>query len=513
MSYKSLVQATPAGLALVLDGQIMYANPAFSAYAGVSESDVIGSPIAKIFPESQRAMVEDVVLPTLTIRGRWRGLIYDTSPEKIRGDLVIELREVGVKVLATLWPLLRPDESASGIRRANAELTLANRIKDTFLANVSHDLRSPLATIMGASEALIEGIYGDLNGDQLRGMLDIAATSAHLLSLINDLLDLSSVRFGAFELRRETVNLSQLVKSVSEMQTTEMRGNGISIEVSLPEQEIQLCADPSRLRQVLINLVENAVKFSHPKGVVRLVLTLTPDQRAVSVIVHDDGIGIPKDQLSSIFEPFVRVETSKAGRRPGTGLGLAIVQRIVDLHGGIISVTSEVGKGSTFSVVFPMSTVTMPRPAVPDQVLGSELVTSSSGKESSSSLSPASDRVLFIVDDNAMQCELLAGFAKRAGLQVSSFGSGKDCLKGLNEVWPDIAIVDIHMPEMDGLELIRLIRDLESSRNVPIFIIALTALSMPGDRELCLAAGADIFFSKPVVYRDLVDYLTTQHLR
>lgn len=501
MNSRTILQSLPIGVVTLSEGTIEYANPAFTRLLGRPLGEVMGERLDSFFPLEVKNLIADVGFPAVAQSGSWRAMVQVAWKGSKHRDMILELREKGLAVIGTITPVERTDDAGGGNERANAALTHASRLKDTFLANMSHDLRSPLATIMGATEALLEGIYGDLNADQQRAMTDVNETSEHLLSLINDLLDLSRVRFGQFSIEPAEFELCALVRSVASIKTSEMRTKSLQLHVHVPDHDVHIVADDRRLRQVLMNLLQNAAKFSHDGGNIYLELHADGVKREIGIAVRDEGIGIPADKLASIFEPFVQVDASMSRRHSGSGLGLSIAQRIIDLHGGIIGATSTPGGGSTFTITLPW---VEPTHAVQHHIAARPPQALDMNHRSAMNEPAMEQRILFVVDDNAMQCELLKGFAARAGYRVLTFANGEECLRGLEEIWPDVMVVDIHMPVMDGLEVMRRVRDLERERGIPLGVLALTALSMPGDRELCLAAGADHYMSKPVVYREFI---------
>lgn len=379
------------------------------------------------------------------------------------------------------------------LERTNAELEHANTMKDTFLANMSHELRSPLSTVIGVTEALTDGIYGQVSLSQRECISDAREAAQHLLSLINDLLDLSRARMGEIDLYVEEYHIEDLLRSTLSIMRELAHRKGINLEFSMPNERVVLLGDVRRIKQVFVNLMSNAIKFTPQGGFVGITVKPDRDGKVVRIDVEDDGIGIPEDDLRHVFEPFIQLDSRLSRQHEGTGLGLPIVQRIVDLHGGVVEVRSTVGKGSTFTVVLPwedMQQTIFEHHFVPEEAALAR------------SAGPTRHGTLYIVDDNAMNRRLLRGYAEHEGFSVREFSNGQACLDALiAHEPPSIIVMDIQMPGMDGLETIRRIRVAER-RDLHIPIIALTALVMPGDRELCLAAGADHYVTKPVEYRD-----------
>ena len=380
------------------------------------------------------------------------------------------------------------------LMRANAELEHANTMKDSFLANMSHELRSPLSTVIGVTEALMDGIYGDVTLPQRECITDASEAARHLLSLINDLLDLSRARLGEIDLFMEEFHVADLLRSTMSIMRELAIRKGIKLEFKMPTDRIILLGDVRRIKQVFVNLLSNAIKFTPKGGCVTVFVEPDSTSHIVRIHVQDDGIGIPEQHLRHVFEPFTQIDSRLSRQHEGTGLGLPIVQRIVDLHGGIVEVKSTVGKGSTFTMVLPWE----------DMQRFSTASEADSVAPTVNTTQGTHRGTVYIVDDNAMNRRLLRDFAQLDGFTVHEFTSGLACLDALiiNDP-PDVIVMDIQMPEMDGLEAIRRIRGMESP-NQHIPIVALTALVMPGDRELCLAAGADHYVTKPVEYKEFI---------
>lgn len=255
--------------------------------------------------------------------------------------------------------------TADELARSNEELLRATRLKDEFLANMSHELRTPLNAILGNSEMLQEGIYGDLTARQQEAVATIDQSSTHLLDLINEVLDLARIESGQIELERTPTELGPLCESTLAFVRPMAEKKGLTLHFEAPTDLPRVRVDERRIRQVLINLLNNAVKFT-PEGDGHVTLavemlegTEAPSaigrERCVRLSVHDTGVGIAQENLSKLFKPFVQVESALNRQYEGTGLGLALVKRIVELHGGSVGVVSELGKGSRFSVVLPYS--------------------------------------------------------------------------------------------------------------------------------------------------------------
>lgn len=377
-------------------------------------------------------------------------------------------------------------DRSTELERANLELEHANRMKDVFLANMSHELRSPLATILGSTEALLEGIYGPLSEAQRRTITGAHEGGEHLLMLINDILDLSKIRMGDLELCIEDFDVESLIQSTIGLVRELALKKGIRVGFSLPAERVILSGDVRRIKQALVNLLTNAIKFTEEKGSVSIDVEPKRDREIVEIHVIDTGIGIPNDKLPFIFEAFYQLDSALSRQHEGTGLGLPIVQRIVDLHGGLMKVSSTVGEGSRFTIVLPWKpnghSEVVPQPEL--YAPTTETI----------DLATTNGECIYVVDDNALNGGLVRDILVAHGYAVELFTSALACITKLEDTMPSLVVMDVHMPGMDGLEAMRRIRQM--NRTVPI--IALTALAMPGDREQCIAAGANEYVSKPL---------------
>lgn len=385
---------------------------------------------------------------------------------------------------------------------ANEELLRATRLKDEFLANISHELRTPLNAILGMTEGLQEQVFGEINSRQRKSLDTVERSAYHLLSLINDILDVAKIESGKIELDLAPTAIAPLCKSCLTFIKQQAHQKGIQVEIQRPLSLPQLCIDERRIRQVLINLLNNAVKFTPQGGNVILSVSVEPRppvdnvQKYVRFAVRDTGIGIAPENIAKLFKPFIQIDSALNRQHQGTGLGLVLVKRIVELHGGQINLTSEVGVGSCFSFDLPYTptTKTAPRP----------FISSDSAPETtleSPKLLATPQRIL-LAEDQEANISTLSSYLNAKGYQVLIARNGEEAIAVAQAEQPDVILIDIQMPGIDGLEAIEHIRRDPTLIKVPI--IALTALAMEGDREQCLAAGANEYMSKPVKLRQLV---------
>ncbi len=423
------------------------------------------------------------------------------------------------------------------LQRTNEQLARATRLKDEFLANMSHELRTPLNAVLGMTEGLQDQIYGKLNDSQLRALQTIERSGAHLLELINDILDLAKIESGQIELNCTPTAIAPLCQSSLTFIKQQALKKRIQLEINLPPNLPDLLVDERRLRQVLINLLNNAVKFTPDGGYITLevtdekqvmdptplqgitrvkinrsltderindVLPLTQPSEVIDpvtrnylrIAVRDTGIGIAPEHISKLFQPFVQIDSALNRQYSGTGLGLALVKRIVELHGGQVGLTSQVGYGSCFTIDLPytlaVSAVLEPAPV-------------STINPAVGQAEPHDLPVILLAEDNEANVSVIANYLSAKGYHMLVANDGKEAISLSQSIHPDLILMDIQMPGVDGLEAIRQIRRLPNLANTPI--IALTALAMEGDRERCLTAGANDYLSKPVRLKELVEMM------
>ena len=411
----------------------------------------------------------------------------------------------------------RVEERTRALSKANAELGHAVRLKDEFLANMSHELRTPLNTILGLAEALQEEIYGDLAVRQARALTNIQESGRHLLSLINDVLDVSKVEAGKLTLEPGPVAVDSLCQSSVNFVTQVALQKRLTIKVVVDPQVKLIFGDERRLKQILVNLLSNAVKFTPTGGTIGLDVLGMPEQDMVQFVVWDTGIGIAMDDMPRLFKPFVQLDSRLTRQHEGTGLGLTLVHRMVDLHGGSIAVTSDVGQGSRFTVSLPWrirSFAQVPQlaksaAAVPHLLAEdpTELTHADGQRTPIPGQWPSAQIRILLVEDNETNIGTFCDYLAAKGYFVAVARSGAEALERLAEVAPDLILMDVQMPGMDGLEVTRRIRAGQIFTAVPI--VALTALAMPGDRERCLTAGMNDYLSKPVSLGHLLDVIET----
>ncbi|GGB01318.1 ATP-binding protein [Puia dinghuensis] len=382
----------------------------------------------------------------------------------------------------------KQNQLISELDTSERKLQEAVRIKENFLANMSHEIRTPLNSIIGYTGLLARQ---PLNEPSREFVIAISQSGANLLAIVNDILDLSKIEAGMMRVETSPFSIRQLLHSVDTLFRHRIVEKGLSLEVIIDDNvPDNLLGDATRLTQILVNLIGNALKFTENGGITLHAATRPARQGYIQlwVTVSDTGIGIAKDQLSRIFQRFSQAESSITRKYGGTGLGLAIVKELIDLQKGSVEVESAPGKGTTFRFYIPYETVqtaparlTAPQPGVPAALHGANV------------------RIL-IADDNKMNQRLMEHLLAGQGLGYDVVDDGRQVIEFLGQTTYDLVLMDIQMPVMDGYTATRIIRQ-ELRLTVPI--VAMTAHAMPGEREKCLASGMNEYLSKPIVEAEL----------
>ncbi len=458
----------------------------------------------------------DYVGTPLTVKGEVKGVleIYRRSPlhaepewleflETLAGQAAIaidngQLFESLQRSNAELEQ--RVTERTQELNRTNIELEHANRAKDEFLANMSHELRTPLNSILGLSESLLEQRRDRLSEHQQKSLQIISSSGSHLLELINDILDLSKIEAGKFDYHPQSTPVDETCNSSLAFIKSQAARKSIAVTYLNEIFVSKIFVDPRRLKQILVNLLNNAVKFTPQNGKVTLLVNANVEQDIIQFSVIDTGIGIAPEVLPQLFQPFVQVDSGLNRQQEGTGLGLALVQRLTDLHGGSVQVESVVGKGSRFTINLPIGKSLAAQQEVLESV---DNLRNNEPKESSGASlhEELNHMTILLAEDNAANILMIGDYLESYGYQVVVAHDGFEAIENAGKTHPNIIVMDIQMPAMDGLDAIRHLR--ADARFVETPIIALTALAMPGDRERCLQAGANEYMSKPVSLKRL----------
>jgi signal transduction histidine kinase/AmiR/NasT family two-component response regulator len=372
------------------------------------------------------------------------------------------------------------------LQQAKAAAESASRTKSDFLASMSHEIRTPMNAIMGIADLLAKTA---LSPEQDKYVQIFRRAGDNLLNLINDILDLSKVEASQLELERTGFSLNDHLEKVTEMVVARAQEKGLAMVCEIaPDVPNDLVGDPTRLRQVLLNLLGNAIKFTQSGEV---TLRVAPDANpsvptALRFTVSDTGIGIPGEKLARVFERFTQADSSTTRRFGGSGLGLTISKRLVELMGGRIWVESEVGEGSVFAFAVPFEiAATVNRPTAVPVGTG---------------LEPALPALrILLAEDSPDNCIITMAYLEDTPYQVEIAETGAIACEKFRAKHYDLVLMDRQMPVMDGLTATRTIRAWEQANDrPPTPIIALTASALKGDREKCLAAGCTAFLTKPI---------------
>ena len=383
------------------------------------------------------------------------------------------------------------------VRQRTAELDVAlqqaesaNRAKSEFIAATSHELRTPLNVILGMSELLGTDSFGPVNDRQRDSVRMIEESGRHLLALINDILDLSKIEAGKLELDLQEVTLRDLCRGSLRLVEQSAAAKQQTLTLVSRTHVESFLGDARRLKQVLLNLLSNAVKFTPAGGRITLEVTHDTAGRELTFAVIDTGIGVAPEYLDKLFQPFRQIDGALNRRHNGTGLGLALVRRLIELHGGRVGLESALGQGSRFFATIPLREASRADlPALP-------------GPHSAPDPAPLQQgRQVLIAEDNEANIQIYQRCPALRGARFTITRNGRDAVTAALASPPDLILMDVQMPEMDGLEAMRRLRQDVRTRDIPI--LAITAQAMPEDRIRCLEAGASAYLSKPMSLTDL----------
>jgi len=502
--YRTLfTTSTDAIFVETLYGDVLDCNEAACRIFGYTREELLELTVADLVPDAVAATLPDLITEELATGGifveaenkRKDGAIFpvevSTRLINLGGEpcVLAYVRDITVRkqverALQEERQLLarRVAERTADLSAVNAELAHAARAKDEFLASMSHELRTPLNAVLGISEALQEGFYGALQERQHHALDNITESGRHLLSLINDILEFSKIEAGKLTLEVAPVGVDSLCEASLRMIEPAAQQKALEIVFEGDLQVRTVPADGRRLKQVLVNLLGNAVKFTPTGGRIGLKVRGDAENARVAFQVWDTGIGISAEDLGQIFNPFVQIDSSLNKQYAGTGLGLALVQRMVDLHGGSITVESRAGQGSRFTVNLPWA---LPPEAPTSSALVGPLV--------------------LLAEDSEIALQHLHALLREAGYAVMVARNGVEAVERALESPPALILLDLELPELDGWEVGRRLANYAQLATIPR--VALTALALPGAAARSQRQGFVGYFPKPVSRSQLLTLL------
>jgi PAS domain S-box-containing protein len=500
-TYRALFENANEGIFIFsLDNIIQRANPHGSEMLGYSTEELVGKLGNDFIAQENVENAEQ----------RWQRLLAGKAPSAyerkllkkdgtwVDAEISLSLIRDGTGTPRYIQSVVRDistrKRAEETLRLANAELERALRMKDEFLANMSHELRTPLNAILGLSESMLEETAGPVNEKQKRYLIIVNESGRHLLELINDILDLAKIESGQVKLDMKNVSIKDICEASLRMikQLAHKKNQLVSLEIASEAGMIR--ADERRLKQMIVNLLSNAVKFTPENKKLGLEVQVDKSHSSLLITVWDEGIGMDEQDLKRLFQPFVQLDSGLSRESGGTGLGLALVAEMARLHGGGVTIESKPGYGSRFTISLPW-----------EESLPIEFTrkTKDTGRLSFPRAQVTENpETILLVEDTDHVVIMIKDYLEQNGYQVVIAQNGLEGVVQAKTLRPDLILMDVQMPGMDGLEATRRIRQEVGLGDIPI--IALTALAMSSDRERCLAAGMNDYISKPVKLKNLL---------
>jgi PAS domain S-box-containing protein len=374
--------------------------------------------------------------------------------------------------------------SRDDLAMANVELAKASRLKDEFLSSMSHELRTPLTGILGLSETMQMGTYGNLTPRQEKALKNIENSGRHLLELINDILDLSKIEAGKLDMQFSLCSLMEICQASLHLTKGLAQQKRLNVAFTMNNTQLVLRADGRRLKQMLVNLLSNAIKFTPEGGTLGLEVCENDEEQTLRLSVWDHGIGIKEEEMGKLFKPFVQIDSSLSRQYSGTGLGLSLVQRMADLHGGSVEVSSTYGQGSRFTIVLPWS------PDLSSQAISSSL-------DGQARPLDALDK-LMTIEDNELDAEQITTYLKSLGLDNTIHPVARGAVEVAVARRPKMILLDLHLPDGSGLDVLAKLQADERTQAIPVIVIALDER-----RSEAAELGAVGYLLKPFTLEEL----------
>ncbi len=475
-----------------------YGPAAFMTYIGVAVYVFLIIRLlfgySKIIPKKKKSAIYIALISEIPIA------IYQILfPEALITCLGMTLLIFGIYLTTENPDALLAEQLDKERKRADA----ANTAKTSFLANMSHEIRTPINTVLGMNEMILRETTED---DIKKYALDVEGAAKSLLSIINDILDITKIEAGKLSIINVKYDFSSLVNDVTNMISFKAKAKELDFKVDVDETiPHTLMGDDIRLRQILVNILNNAVKYTNKGSVLFKIERLhseNPEEADLRFSIKDTGIGIKTEDLEKLCKPFERIEEKRNRNIEGTGLGMSITQKLLDLLHSNLTIESEYGKGSEFSFILKQGIVD----ATPIGKL-SVLIENTSKERNYNHTYEAPDANILLVDDNEMNRRVFVNLLKATKINIDQADSGKMCLEKIKEKAYDIIFLDHMMPEMDGLETFNIMKQMEDypSKGAPVVI--LTANAVVGAKEMYMEEGFDAFLAKPIDYKKLEDLI------
>jgi len=493
--FRALVENSSDAI-LLLDsaGNVQYAGSSTPRVLGYTEDEVEGRNVFELMhPEfletTQKLLVQLLERPDAKVEGEFRYRHKDGSWRwfEFTGQNLLANPAVQA-VVVNARDIDERKQVMAELQRASEAAEAASQAKSEFLANMSHEIRTPMNGVIGMTDLALDT---NLDAEQREYLTTAKASAESLLDVINDILDFSKIEARKLTLQRIPFSLKDTVEALTKVLGVRAAAKGLQLVSTFePDLPAVVLGDPGRLRQILINLIGNAIKFTETGKVVVRVGKLweTAEQITLHISVEDTGIGIPQEKQRTIFEAFVQADASSTRQYGGTGLGLTITSQLVSMMGGKVWVESELGKGSAFHLTVCLGAVKTPADLPPRAPAGAPPPPAAEMR---------SLRVL-VVEDNPVNRLLGVRLIEKRGHAVVAVASGEEALEVLRRDRFDLVLMDVQMPGMDGFETTCAIRREETRSGNHLPIIAVTARAMKGDQERCLLAGMDGYISKPI---------------